>query len=160
MGRGILSNGLSGLGKYQGRILLSVQRVNEGDILAGRFQCTRKRFAVTSEPALVLHDTTTQFSHDRGDDRAIGKLTRNHKSPAAPQCMRNTNAFEPRRDPRRIALGIVSSQILDGSVTPIILRPFYAIGGKLSRWENLTLDSASEFHVATGAPSDLDTLEW
>jgi hypothetical protein len=56
---------------------LSNERVNERDILAGHFQCTRERFAATDEFALVLHDTT-QFSYGRDDGRAIGKLTKSH----------------------------------------------------------------------------------
>ncbi len=56
---------------------LSNERVNERDILAGHFQSTRERFAATDEPVLVLHDTT-QFSYDRNDGRAIGKLTKSH----------------------------------------------------------------------------------
>jgi hypothetical protein len=56
---------------------LSNERVSERDILAGHFQSTRERFAATDEPVLVLHDTT-QFTYDRDDGRAIGKLHRSH----------------------------------------------------------------------------------
>ena len=56
---------------------LSNERVNEKDILGGHFQSTRERFAATDELALVSHDTT-QFSYDRNDGRAIGKLGKSH----------------------------------------------------------------------------------
>jgi hypothetical protein len=45
--------------------------------LAGHFQSTRERLAATDEFALVLHDTT-QFSYERDDGRAIGKLGKSH----------------------------------------------------------------------------------
>ena len=52
----------------------SNERVNEKDILAGHFQATRERFGAIKDLALVLHDTT-EFSFQREDGRAIGKLS-------------------------------------------------------------------------------------
>ncbi len=52
---------------------LANARVNEADILAGHFRSTRDRFAATTTPVLVLHDTT-EFSYARGDVDAIGIL--------------------------------------------------------------------------------------
>jgi hypothetical protein len=51
---------------------LDNERVNEADILAGHFQATRERFAATSGPILVLHDTT-EFSFKRDDIDAVGR---------------------------------------------------------------------------------------
>lgn len=50
---------------------LSNGRVSEADILAGHFESTRERTAVTEGPVLVLHDTT-EFTYQREDRRAIG----------------------------------------------------------------------------------------
>lgn len=51
---------------------LDNERVSEAEILAGHFQATRERFAATSGPILVLHDTT-EFSYKREDIEAVGK---------------------------------------------------------------------------------------
>ncbi len=51
---------------------LDNDRVNEADILAGHFQATADRAAVTDGPLLVLHDTT-EFSYQRDDIEALGK---------------------------------------------------------------------------------------
>lgn len=50
------------------------RRVDEGVILAGHFAATKARFAATSGPVLVLHDTT-EFSFQRNTPEAIGKLS-------------------------------------------------------------------------------------
>jgi Transposase DNA-binding/Transposase DDE domain len=55
---------------------LSNPRVNEGAILAGHFQSTRSRLAVTDSPILILHDTT-EFTFARNDRAPVGLL---HKS--------------------------------------------------------------------------------
>jgi Transposase DNA-binding len=55
---------------------LSNPKVNEEAILAGHFQATRSRFAATSTPILILHDTTG-FTFARKDRAPIGIL---HKS--------------------------------------------------------------------------------
>lgn len=52
---------------------LDNERVSEAEILAGHFQATRERFAATSGPVLVLHDTT-EFSYKRNDVDAVGKI--------------------------------------------------------------------------------------
>lgn len=49
----------------------SNERVNEADILAGHFQATHDRFAVSDGPILVLHDTT-EFSFQRESPDRIG----------------------------------------------------------------------------------------
>src|SRR3954451_8634860 len=49
-------------------------RVNEGVILAGHLAATKARFAATSGPILVLHDTT-EFSFTRDNPEAIGRLS-------------------------------------------------------------------------------------
>jgi hypothetical protein len=49
----------------------SNDRVSEADILAGHFQSTRDRAAVTEGLVLVLHDTT-EFSYQREKSEAIG----------------------------------------------------------------------------------------
>jgi hypothetical protein len=49
-------------------------RVDEGVILAGHFAATKARFAATTGPILVLHDTT-EFSFRRDNPEAIGQLT-------------------------------------------------------------------------------------
>jgi len=49
-------------------------RVDEGEILEGHFQATRSRVPQTTEPILVLHDTT-EFSYKRENTEAIGKTT-------------------------------------------------------------------------------------
>jgi hypothetical protein len=51
---------------------LDNDRVNEADILAGHFQSTRDRAAVTDGPILVLHDTT-EFTFKREEVEAVGK---------------------------------------------------------------------------------------
>jgi hypothetical protein len=51
---------------------LDNDRVDEAQILAGHFQATRERLAVTDGPILVLHDTT-EFSFKRDDVEAVGK---------------------------------------------------------------------------------------
>ena len=52
----------------------SNRRVDEGLILAGHFAATRARFAGTTGPTLVLHDTT-EFSFRRDNPEAIGKIS-------------------------------------------------------------------------------------
>jgi hypothetical protein len=49
-------------------------RVDESEILEGHFEATRSRLPQTTEPILVLHDTT-EFSYRREDTEAIGKTT-------------------------------------------------------------------------------------
>src|SRR4051812_17252323 len=49
-------------------------RVDEGVILAGHLAATKARFAATSGPILVLHDTT-EFSSRRDNPEAIGQLS-------------------------------------------------------------------------------------
>ena len=49
-------------------------RVDEGVILAGHLAATKARFAATTGPVLVLHDTT-EFSFQRDNPEAIGQLT-------------------------------------------------------------------------------------
>jgi hypothetical protein len=49
-------------------------RVDEGIILAGHLAATAARFAVTTGPILVLHDTT-EFSFTRDNPDAVGQLT-------------------------------------------------------------------------------------
>ena len=49
-------------------------RVDEGIILAGHFAATRARFAATSGPILILHDTS-EFSFRRERPEAIGRLS-------------------------------------------------------------------------------------
>ena len=49
-------------------------RVDEGIILAGHFAATRARFAATSGPILVLHDTS-EFGFRRERPEAIGQLS-------------------------------------------------------------------------------------
>jgi len=49
-------------------------RVHEGVILAGHFAATTTRFAATTGPVLVLHDTS-EFSFTRETPEAIGKLS-------------------------------------------------------------------------------------
>jgi Transposase DNA-binding/Transposase DDE domain len=52
----------------------SNRRVDEGIILAGHFAATRARFAATSGPILVLHDTS-EFSFRRERPEGIGQLS-------------------------------------------------------------------------------------
>ncbi len=42
----------------------SNERVSEEDILRGHFDATRRRFAASDDPILVLHDTT-EFTYKR-----------------------------------------------------------------------------------------------
>lgn len=49
-------------------------RIDEGVILAGHLAATTARFAATTGPVLVLHDTT-EFSFQRDMPEAIGRLT-------------------------------------------------------------------------------------
>lgn len=49
-------------------------RVDESEILAGHFQATRSRMPNSSDPVLVLHDTT-EFSYQRENTEAIGNTT-------------------------------------------------------------------------------------
>jgi Transposase DNA-binding/Transposase Tn5 dimerisation domain len=58
---------------------ISNPRVHEGEILSGHFESTRKRFNATSEPVLILHDTT-EFSFKRKKDSTIGLLKKLPKS--------------------------------------------------------------------------------
>ena len=51
---------------------LDNERVSEVQILAGHFEATRSRAAVTDGPILILHDTT-EFSFKREDIKAVGK---------------------------------------------------------------------------------------
>ena len=52
----------------------SNRRVDEGLILAGHFAATKARFAGTTGPTLVLHDTT-EFSFTRDNPEAIGRIS-------------------------------------------------------------------------------------
>ncbi|HEY2156806.1 MAG TPA: IS4 family transposase [Isosphaeraceae bacterium] len=52
----------------------SNRRVDEGIILAGHFAATKARFAATSGPVLVVHDTT-EFSFRRERPEGIGQLS-------------------------------------------------------------------------------------
>jgi hypothetical protein len=52
----------------------SNRRVDEGIILAGHFAATKARFAATSGPILVVHDTT-EFSFRRERPEGIGQLS-------------------------------------------------------------------------------------
>ncbi len=52
----------------------SNRRVDEGLILAGHFAATKARFAETTGPALILHDTT-EFSFTRDNPEAIGQIS-------------------------------------------------------------------------------------
>jgi hypothetical protein len=47
------------------------ERVSQADILGGHFQSTRDRFAATSGPILILHDTT-EFTYQREQPALIG----------------------------------------------------------------------------------------
>ena len=47
------------------------ERVSEADILGGHFQSTRDRFAASSGPILILHDTT-EFTYQREQPALIG----------------------------------------------------------------------------------------
>ncbi len=49
-------------------------RVDEGLILAGHLAATKARFAVTTGPTLVLHDTT-EFSFSRDNPDAVGQIS-------------------------------------------------------------------------------------
>ena len=49
-------------------------RVDEGVILAGHLAATKARFAATTGPILVLHDTT-EFSFTRDNPDAIGRIS-------------------------------------------------------------------------------------
>jgi hypothetical protein len=49
-------------------------RVDESVILAGHLAATRARFAATTSPILVLHDTT-EFRFRRDNPEAVGQLT-------------------------------------------------------------------------------------
>jgi Transposase DNA-binding len=52
----------------------SNRRVDEGLILAGHFAATKARFAATTGPTLVLHDTT-EFSFTRDNPEAISQIS-------------------------------------------------------------------------------------
>ena len=52
----------------------SNERVSEEDILRGHFDATRRRFAASDGPTLVLHDTT-EFSRRRKRPEAVGFTT-------------------------------------------------------------------------------------
>jgi Transposase DNA-binding len=47
------------------------ERVSEADIMGGHFQSTRDRFAASSGPILILHDTT-EFTYQREQPALIG----------------------------------------------------------------------------------------
>ena len=53
----------------------SNDRVSEEDILRGHFDATRRRFAASDGPILVLHDTT-EFSWQRRRPEAVGFTTK------------------------------------------------------------------------------------
>ena len=53
----------------------SNDRVSEADILRGHFDATRRRFAASDGPILVLHDTT-EFSWQRRRPEAVGFTTK------------------------------------------------------------------------------------
>ncbi|MDE0226187.1 MAG: IS4 family transposase [Gammaproteobacteria bacterium] len=50
-------------------------RVSEGEILRGHFEATRRRFAASEGPVLVLHDTT-EFTWKRTRSEAVGFTTK------------------------------------------------------------------------------------
>jgi hypothetical protein len=50
-------------------------KVREHAILAGHFQSTRERFSATTEPVLILHDTT-EFTYSRTNTESIGILNK------------------------------------------------------------------------------------
>lgn len=52
----------------------SNKRVDEGLILAGHFAATKARFAATTGPTLILHDTT-EFRFTRDNPEAIGQIS-------------------------------------------------------------------------------------
>jgi hypothetical protein len=52
----------------------SNRRVDEGLILAGHLAATKSRFALTSGPTLILHDTT-EFSFRRESPEVIGQIS-------------------------------------------------------------------------------------
>lgn len=64
--------------------------VNEAAILQGHFQSTAARFAATSGPALVLHDTS-DFSFQRKDPQAIGLPATRKKDDAKKKKERKRN---------------------------------------------------------------------
>src|SRR3954469_16232415 len=49
-------------------------RVDEGVIIDGNFAATKARFAATTGPILVLHDTS-EFSFHRDHPEAIGQIS-------------------------------------------------------------------------------------
>ena len=53
----------------------SNERVSEEDILRGHFDATRRRFAASDGPILVLHDTT-EFTYKRKRTEAVGFTTK------------------------------------------------------------------------------------
>ena len=53
----------------------SNDRVSEEDILRGHFDATRRRFAASAGPILILHDTT-EFSWKRKRPEAVGFTTK------------------------------------------------------------------------------------
>ena len=53
----------------------SNERVSEEEILRGHFDATRRRFAATDGPILVLHDTT-EFTYKRRRSEAVGFTTK------------------------------------------------------------------------------------
>ena len=73
----------------------SNDRVSEADILAGHFQSTRERVAVTNGPVLVLHDTT-EFTYQRDRPELIGitKSIKNSERDLAgiPECTRSAGS--------------------------------------------------------------------
>ena len=53
----------------------SNDRVSEEDILRGHFNATRRRFAASDGPILILHDTT-EFTWKRRCSEAVGFTTK------------------------------------------------------------------------------------
>ena len=53
----------------------SNERVSEEEILRGHFDATRRRFAASDGPILVLHDTT-EFTYKRSRSEAVGFTTK------------------------------------------------------------------------------------
>ena len=74
--RGEHSAGLPGLGQHEGGLPLLLQRACERRRHSSRpFDATRRRFAASDGPILVLHDTT-EFTYKRKRTEAVGFTTK------------------------------------------------------------------------------------
>ena len=82
----------------------SNDRVSEEDILRGHFDATRRRFAASDGPILILHDTT-EFSWRRR--RPEGQI----RSRPHAHGLRAADAFEPGGDDGRVAAGNGRGQV-------------------------------------------------